>query len=79
MMTSSDDRVNGLDGLAPVGEDTMCGHHDPNELAPSDAQRLRREIELEILLGSADLYAEVYRKDHDLQALTEAAIEGWPE
>ena len=79
MMKSSDDRVNGLNGLAPAGKDTMCGHHDPNELASSASQRLRCEIELEIPLGSADLYAEVYREDHDLQALTEAAIERWPE
>lgn len=79
MMKFSDNRVNGLNGLAPAGKDTVRGHQDSNKSAPSASQRLRREMELEILLGSADLYAEVYRKDHDLQALTEAAIEGWPE
>ncbi len=57
----------------------MCGHQEPKELAPSATQCLRRETELEILPMSADIYAEVYREDDDLQALTEAAIEGWPE
>ncbi len=57
----------------------MCGHQDRNELTRSALQRLRDDLELERLRKSADLYAEVYREDPDLQALTEAAIEGWPE
>ncbi|RLC18437.1 MAG: hypothetical protein DRI57_08445 [Deltaproteobacteria bacterium] len=38
--------------------------------------RLKEELELK---QSADLYAEIYEKDTDLQELTEAAVLGWPE
>ncbi len=29
--------------------------------------------------NSAELYAEIYAKDKELQALTDSAIEDWPE
>jgi hypothetical protein len=57
----------------------MCGQQDRSELTGSAFQCLRNDLELERLRESADLYAEVYRVDPDLQALTDAAIEGWPE
>ena len=55
------------------------GYRDRSEMVRSALQRLRDEIELQSLRESADLYAEVYAEDVELQALTEAAIEGWPE
>jgi hypothetical protein len=41
--------------------------------------QLKRELELEHLKQSADLYSEIYSADNDLQELTETAISGWPE
>ena len=41
--------------------------------------RLQEEFELRSLRQSADLYAEVYEEDTDLQELTEAALSEWPE
>jgi Arc/MetJ-type ribon-helix-helix transcriptional regulator len=55
------------------------GYRDRSEMVRSALQRLRDELELQSLRESADLYAEVYAEDLELQALTEAAIEGWPE
>jgi len=55
------------------------GYRDRIEMVRSALQRLRDELELQSLRESADLYAEVYAEDLELQALTEAAIEGWPE
>jgi len=57
----------------------MCGQQDRSEQTGSAFQRLRDDLELERLRESADLYAEVYREDPDLWALTDAAIAGWPE
>jgi Arc/MetJ-type ribon-helix-helix transcriptional regulator len=55
------------------------GYRDRSEMVRSALQRLRDELELQSLRESADLYAEVYAEDLELQTLTEAAIEGWPE
>ena len=40
---------------------------------------LQSELEAKELQESAELYAEIYREDKDLQALTESALEGWPQ
>jgi Arc/MetJ-type ribon-helix-helix transcriptional regulator len=55
------------------------GYRDRSEMVRNALQRLRDELELQSLRESADLYTEVYGEDLDLQALTEAAVEGWPE
>lgn len=55
------------------------GYRDRSEMVRSALQRLRDELELQSLRESADLYAEVYAEELELQALTEAALEGWPE
>jgi hypothetical protein len=36
-------------------------------------------FEIEQMEKSADLYAEIYYEDKDLQELTDSAIHGWPE
>ena len=41
--------------------------------------RLQEELELQSLKQSANLYAEVYEEEAELQELTETAISGWPE
>jgi len=42
-------------------------------------EQLKKELELERLRESADLYSELYAEDNDLKEITEAAINGWPE
>jgi len=42
-------------------------------------EHFKKEIELESLKKSADLYSEIYSADKDLKGLTETALTGWPE
>jgi hypothetical protein len=55
------------------------GFKDKSSLVRAALERLQRELDLESLRQSADLYAEVYAEDEELQELTEAALTGWPE
>ena len=55
------------------------GFKDKSELVRVALDRLRREIEREKLRESAELYAEVYAKDDELQKLADSATEDWPE
>jgi len=55
------------------------GFENKSALVRFALQRFREEIELQSLRQSADLYAEVYEADNDLQELTEFAAHGWPE
>jgi Arc/MetJ-type ribon-helix-helix transcriptional regulator len=55
------------------------GFRDKSEMVRNALQRLREEMELKSLRDSADLYEEIYQHDAELQELTEAALEGWPE
>jgi hypothetical protein len=41
--------------------------------------QLQKEVERRSLELSAELYAEVYEEDTDLQELTETALAEWPE
>lgn len=41
--------------------------------------REQQAIERQQLIESADLYAEIYVEDQDLQELTAAALVDWPE
>ena len=41
--------------------------------------QFKKDLELEQLKQSADLYAENYFEDKDLKELTENALDGWPE
>lgn len=54
-----------------------CG--DKSAMVSAALSRLQAEIELGSLQQSADLYAEVYESDRELQTLTEAALAAWPE
>jgi len=55
------------------------GFKDKSSMVRAALLRLKEEFETNSLKQSADLYAEVYEADGDLQELTETAIEGWPE
>jgi|688.fasta_scaffold832965_2 hypothetical protein len=41
--------------------------------------RKQEELARQQLIESADIYAEIYSEDQDLQELTAAALADWPE
>jgi Arc/MetJ-type ribon-helix-helix transcriptional regulator len=53
------------------------GFKDANEVVRTAIQRLELALEAERLEESADLYAEIYKEDADLQELTELGLEEW--
>lgn len=55
------------------------GFKDKSSMLRAAIDHLKRELELEHLKQSADLYSEIYSEDDELKALTETAISGWPE
>ena len=42
-------------------------------------EHFKEELRRKGLEASAELYAEIYAEDTELQELTEAALGGWPE
>ncbi len=58
---------------------SQYGFKDKNELVREALNRLRADLEQKSLCESAELYAEIYRNDADLQELTESAILDLPE
>jgi hypothetical protein len=55
------------------------GFKDKSSMIRAAIDRLKKELELERLRKSADLYSEVYTEDHDLKEITDVAVNGWPE
>jgi hypothetical protein len=55
------------------------GFKDKSSMVQAALLRLREELELQSLKESANLYAEVYEEETELQELTETALAGWPE
>ncbi|MFP4306586.1 MAG: hypothetical protein ACLFRG_13100 [Desulfococcaceae bacterium] len=55
------------------------GFKDKSTMVRKALQNFREELERKELEASADLYAEIYAEDAELQALTEAAVNDWPE
>ncbi|RME42255.1 MAG: hypothetical protein D6796_14670 [Caldilineae bacterium] len=56
----------------------VYGFKDKSAMVRAALQQLKKELELQSLRQSADLYAALYEQDAELQELTETAIEGWP-
>jgi Arc/MetJ-type ribon-helix-helix transcriptional regulator len=54
------------------------GFKDKSSIVRLALDKLAQELQQQELEESADLYAEVYLKDPELQRLTAGAIEGWP-
>ncbi len=54
----------------------LYGFNNKSSMVREALLRLKEELELE---KSADLYAEIYEKDTELQELTETAMQEWPE
>jgi len=55
------------------------GFKDKSSMVRESINLLKKKIEEHELKKSAELYAEVYEEDKDLQELTESAIVDWPE
>jgi Arc/MetJ-type ribon-helix-helix transcriptional regulator len=54
------------------------GFKDKSSLVRLALNRLRQEMERQELERSADLYAEIYEEDAELQELTALAMTDWP-
>ncbi len=55
------------------------GFRDKSDMVRAALTHLQEKIELQKLQQSANLYAEIYDEDEELQTLTEAAFLEWPE
>ncbi len=55
------------------------GFKDKSSMLRAAIDHLVRELELERLKQSADLYSEIYFEDDELKEITEEALDGWPE
>jgi len=55
------------------------GFKDKSAMIREALNRLKDELESRKLMQSADLYAETYVQDSNLNILTESATNGWPE
>jgi hypothetical protein len=52
------------------------GFKDKSSMLRVALDHFKKEMELESLRKSADLYSEIYSKDDDLKELTETAVTG---
>jgi Arc/MetJ-type ribon-helix-helix transcriptional regulator len=57
-----------------VNQYQQYGFKDQNELIQAALRRLQEELELRHLQESAELYAELYESDRELQDLTNSAL-----
>jgi Arc/MetJ-type ribon-helix-helix transcriptional regulator len=57
----------------------VYGFRDKSAMVRAALQELQAELERQDLQQSANLYAELYETDTELQELTEVAVTGWPE
>lgn len=55
------------------------GFKDKSSMVREAIDHFKRQMELESLRQSADLYAETFKEDGEMADLTEGAITGWPE
>ena len=55
------------------------GFKDKSTIVRLALDRLAKALEREELTRSADLYAELYAEDLELQQLTDSARGGWPQ
>jgi Arc/MetJ-type ribon-helix-helix transcriptional regulator len=62
------------DQLAFLNQYQQYEFKDQNELIQAALRRLQEELELRHLQESADLYAELYESDRELQELTNSAL-----
>ena len=61
-----------------LGNHASYGFKDKSSMVRLALQKLKKELELQALRQSADLYAEVYETDEELQEITDSAMPEWP-
>lgn len=54
------------------------GFKDKSSLVRKSIEHLRKELEIQKLKKSAELYSELYSKDSELQEITNSALSEWP-
>ena len=54
------------------------GFKDKSSMLRAAIEHFKKDMEIESLRKSADLYAEIYSEDDDLKKLTDTAVTGWP-
>lgn len=57
----------------------VFGFKDKSSMLRAAIESFKKQMELESLRKSAELYCEIYSEDEALQELTETALNGWPE
>lgn len=57
----------------------VYGFKDKSSMVRAALAQLQKELELQQLKESAELYAGLYADDAELQEMTETALEEWPE
>ena len=62
-----------------LGDYRIYGFKDKSTMVRVALRQLQKEFEQRSLEQSADLYAELYDEDAELQEMTEAALAEWPE
>jgi hypothetical protein len=62
-----------------LNEYKAYGFKDKSSMLRAAIESFKRELELEHLKQSANLYTEIYSENDDLKELTDSAINGWPE
>ncbi|MBA7523795.1 hypothetical protein ES705_15929 [subsurface metagenome] len=55
------------------------GFKDKSSMLRTAIEHFKKEVELENLRKSADLYCKIYFEDNALKELTDSAVSGWPE
>ncbi len=55
------------------------GFKDKGSMLRAAIELFKKEMELESLRKSAELYSEIYSEGDDLKELTKTALNGWPE
>jgi uncharacterized metal-binding protein len=55
------------------------GFKDKSSMLREAIELFKKEMELESLRKSAELYSEIYSEDDDLKEVTETALNGWPD
>ena len=55
------------------------GFKNKSSMLRAALDHYKKDVELESLINSADLYSEIYSENDDLKELTETALTGWPE
>jgi hypothetical protein len=57
----------------------VYGFKDKNSMIREAIKHFKKDLQIRNLSKSADLYAEIYKNDSELQDLTNSSIDGWPE